>query len=151
MSWAELFTNIGIGVGTGLISGYISGYLVTKKFNNKDKELNWKKELDQEKQVMFRYLEIIQFELNLIAEQLANNVPVNYTNFQRLFLDEPRTPNVTEEKVTDSSLKHMSGVRNLIKDIKLQADAGTFTSQSIKILDSKFIRAKFDILMIKPK
>jgi hypothetical protein len=151
MSWQTILENIGIGIGTGLISGYLSGYLVSKKFNKKDKELAWKKELVEEKQTMFRYLEIVQFELNLIGDQLANPQPVDYNDFKRLLLDEPRTPNVTEDKVSEFSIKHMQGARDLLKEIRYQVDNQTLTDKSVKILDSRFIRAKFDILMIKPK
>ena len=151
MSTGDIILSIVIGIVTGLISGYVSGSLVTSKFNKKDKELIWKKELSEEKQDLVRYLDKVQFELSIVREQVSNNQTVDYTYLNRLLVDAPRMPSYKEDKLSEASSKHILGARNLIDEIKTAIETNQMDLNSIKILDSKFIRAKIDVLNIKPK
>lgn len=113
-----MLLNCGIGLGTGLISGLISGWIVTWRFNQKEKSLNWKKALSEDKQIMVRYLDLIQFELNLVKEKIINKKKLETETIQRVLVDEPRTPSIQEDKVTEVSIKHIHSVRKLINEIR---------------------------------
>ncbi|MFJ7746693.1 hypothetical protein [Peribacillus sp. NPDC097295] len=151
MSTGDIILSIVIGIGTGLISGYVSGSLVTSKFNKKDKELNWKKELSEEIQQMVRYLDLVELELSFIKKQLLNGQTVDYTYLDRMLVDEPRMPSFKEDRLTEVSTKNISSARKLIKEIKNANESNEIDEQFIKKLDSRLIRAKIDVLSIEPK
>ncbi|WP_059170231.1 hypothetical protein [Bacillus sp. FJAT-27445] len=146
-----LIENILIGLGTGLISGYVSSTIVTANFTKREKEHQWRRELSNDKQQMVRYLDLIQFELNLISSKLNNGEQVDFSSLEEKLVDELRTPSMVEEKITEVSLKHISGTRKLIDDIRKELSNKTLSASSIKKLDSRFIRAKLDVLRIEPR
>jgi hypothetical protein len=145
--WVETLINIGIGLGTG----YTSGLVVTLKFNKKAKKESLLREISEEKQLMVRYLEVVQYELNLCQDKLIAGSSIDYESLGRLLVEEPRTPSFTEQNLTVASLKHISGARNLIEEIRESIKKRVFTVSLLKQLDSRFIRAKLDILMIRYK
>lgn len=147
----EIILNIIIGLGTGLVSGVVSGVYVSGKFKEKEEVSNWKKELDEDKQIMVRYLDLIQFELNLIREKIKLGQNYDTETLKRVLVDEPRTLSIIGEKITDVSIKHISGTRKLINEIRDLNQQKQLSEKDIILLDSRIIRSKFDVLNIKAK
>ncbi|MBN6885361.1 hypothetical protein ACUXCC_000498 [Cytobacillus horneckiae] len=148
----DIILNTLIGLGTGLVSGVVSGFYVSGKFKKKEEVSNWKKELDEDKQIMVRYLDMIQFELNLIREKIKLGQNYDTETLKRVLVDEPRTLGIIEEKITNVSIKHISGTRKLINEIREDLNQQKqLLERDIIRLDSRIIRSKFDVLSIKAK
>ncbi|MBQ4867469.1 hypothetical protein IHQ11_13270 [Priestia megaterium] len=145
MNLTETLINIGIGLATG----YTSGVVVTSSFNKKAKLETTLREISEEKQLMVRYLEALQFEVELLKNKLPNATQSDYEPLKRLLLEEPMTPSIIQKNITQTSYKHIEGARNLIELIRNHLREDDFPTINFPVLDSKFIRAKLDVLMIE--
>lgn len=69
------FNEIALNLLLGIVSGSVSGYLISLYFKNKDEQTKWKSDLDEDKQTMSRFIDMVclDFEQLMDSSNRENN------------------------------------------------------------------------------
>lgn len=80
------FNDLVLNLLLGIVSGCVSGYLISLYFKNKDEQTKWKSDLDEDKQTMSRFIDMVCLDF----EQLMDSDDRETKELLKLLKSPPR-------------------------------------------------------------